>query len=68
MLLEGLGGLLEVDLDLLDHDLLHARVIGEGSDLIVKGKKTWLRCERVVAATNMSVVRGIILEWSDFRL
>lgn len=58
MLLEGLGGLLEVDLDLLDHDLLQARVIEGQNDLIVKGKKTWLRCERVVAATNIAVVRG----------
>lgn len=58
MLLGDLVGLLEVDLDLQDHDLLQARVIEGENDLIVKGKKTWLRCERVVAATNMCVIKA----------
>lgn len=57
MLLEDLGDLLEVGLDLVDHDLLHAQVIEGENDLRAKGKKTWLGCEYVVAATNMFVVR-----------
>lgn len=66
MLLQDLGGLLKVDLDLLDHDLLQARVIEGENDLRVKGKKTWWRGEGVVAATNISVVRGVILSCCVF--
>ena len=40
MLLEGLGDLLWIGLDLLDHDLLQARVTEGENDLKVKGKKT----------------------------
>ena len=41
MLQEDLGGLPEVDLDLLNHYLLQARVTEGVNDLRVKGKKTW---------------------------
>ncbi len=40
MLLDGLGGPLEVGLDHLDHDLLQARGIKGENDLRVKGEKT----------------------------
>lgn len=44
MLLEGLGGLVGVDGDLLHHDLLQIRVMEGENDLRVKWQ-TWLKSE-----------------------
>ena len=40
MLLEDLGDLLWIDLDLLDHDLLQTRVTEGENDVKLKGKRT----------------------------